>query len=606
MPFDGGASKQILRGVRRGDAPTLNPKFETSVPQRKADLRREARSLALQQLRERLVLPLVGLLLLAGLLVAAWLISRDQRGGDAATQLAPEELAALKSEVDERERNFATLVQRKARISEEDLGELDAAVTAQERLVALAGITAAETARLDALRTRLHIYRAERLRETSLQLEKDAEAARAAGNPAAAIAKLSEALSQERMIREKWMLSNLEDNGRIARLDIRLRRMQADPIWEKGRQLERDADAALREGRLPDAERLLAEAVEMERDYAMRFRDVRGTEVDRVDRLLRKLETVRSTAAKVRLEELARSAAAAEAAREWQRASELWGEAARGMEALIAAFPQSSHADRKASVDFTRRQSLALAMPEVERFRSGMEEVRAQLRKGDTAQAGVLASTLSARLGLLLQKFPEALSEADPDRRQLGVIRERAGTLALVRDAFFSQLAPLPGSPGRRILRTEVPQSLYVAVTGSNPSAKRDPSLPVESLSYAEAEEFTRRLGWLTGLRVRLPRQEEHLAAHGDLSRRLPSQEAWTIDTSDGRVRPVGSSQANPAGIHDLVGNVAEWILAEEAGPSAVVAGGDAQSAPPEGVPLDLVGRGEASRLRGFRVVVEP
>lgn len=584
----------------------MNPKFETSVPQRKADLRREARALALQQLRDKLLLPLFGLLLLVGLLAAAWVVSQDQRTGPAGATLTPEELASLKSEVDERERNFATLVQRKARINEEDLGELEAAVAAQERLVALAGLSAAETARLDTLRTRLHVYRAERLRELSLALEKAAEADRSAGKPDEAVAKLAEALSHERMIRERWMLSNLEDNGRIARLDIRLRRMQADPLWEKGRQLERSADVALREGRLPDAEKSLAEAIDLERDYAMRFRDVRGTEVDRVDRLQRKLETVRSTAAKVGVEELARSAAAAEAAREWARAAELWSSASRGMEDLIARFPQSSHADRKVSVDYARRESLALAMPEVERFRSGMEEIRAQLRKGDTAQAGVLASALSSRLALLLQRFPEALAPEDADRRQLEAVRERSGTLALVRDSFIGQLAPLPGGQGRRILRTEVPQSLYVAVTGSNPSAKRDPALPVESLSHAEAEEFARRLGWLTGFRVRLPRQEEHLAAHGDLARRVPADEAWTIDTSDGRVRPVGTSKPNPAGIHDLVGNVAEWLQTESAGPSAVVAGGDAQSAPAEGVPLELVGRGEASRLRGFRVVVEP
>lgn len=562
--------------------------------------------MALQQLRDKLLLPLFGLLLLVGLLAAAWVVSQDQRTGPAGATLTPEELASLKSEVDERERNFATLVQRKARINEEDLGELEAAVAAQERLVALAGLSASETARLDMLRTRLHVYRAERLRELSLALEKAAEADRAAGKPEAAVAKLAEALSHERMIRERWMLSNLEDNGRIARLDIRLRRMQADPLWEKGRQLERSADAALREGRLPDAEKSLAEAIDLERDYAMRFRDVRGTEVDRVDRLQRKLETVRSTAAKVGVEELARSAAAAEAAREWARAAELWSAASRGMEDLIARFPQSSHADRKVSVDYARRESLALAMPEVERFRSGMEEIRAQLRKGDIAQAGVLASALSSRLALLLQRFPEALAPEDADRRQLEVIRERSGTLALVRDSFVGQLVPLPGGQGRRILRTEVPQSLYVAVTGANPSAKRDPALPVESLSHAEAEEFARRLGWLTGFRVRLPRQEEHLAAHGDPARRVPADEAWTIDTSDGRVRPVGTSKPNPAGIHDLVGNVAEWLQAESAGPSAVVAGGDAQSAPAGGVPLELVGRGEASRLRGFRVVVEP
>jgi tetratricopeptide (TPR) repeat protein len=584
----------------------LNPKFEISSPQRKADLQREARTLAIQQLKDRLLLPLVALFLLLGLLTAAWVISNDQRGSTAGSTLTPEEFAALKAEVDERERNFSTLVQRKARINEEDLGELEAAVSAQEKILTAAGTNAADTARLDSLRTRLHIYRAERLRESSNQLEKESDAARAAGQIDVAVTKLAEALSLERMIRAKWMLSNLEDNGRIARLDIRLRRMQADPLWEKGRKLEGDADVALREGRFTEAETLLAEAIELEADFAMRFRDVRGTEVDRGDRLQRKLETVRSTSLKVALDDIARSAGAAEAARDWPRAAQLWISASKAMDNLITQFPQSAHADRKVSIDYARRESFALSMPEVERFRSGMEEVRELLRKGDTAQAGVVASTLSARLNILLKRFPEALLPADPDRRQLEVIRERSSTLALVRENFISQLVPLPGGQGKRILRTEVPQSLYVAVMGSNPSAKRDPALPVESLSHGEAEIFAQRLGWLTGFRVRLPRQAEHLAAQGDSSRRLPADEAWTIDTSDSRVRPVGTSKPNPQGIHDLVGNVSEWLLAESDAPTVVVAGGDAQSAPGAGVPLDFVGRGETSRLRGFRVVTEP
>jgi tetratricopeptide (TPR) repeat protein len=584
----------------------LNPKFEISSPQRKADLKREARALAIQQLKDRLFLPLIALFLLLGLLTAAWVISKDQRGSTAESTLTPEEFTALKAEVDERERNFSTLVQRKARISEEDLGELEAAVSAQEKLLSASGTNAADTARLDNLRTRLHVYRAERLRESSNQLEKESDAARAAGQMDVAVTKLAEALSLERMIRAKWMLSNLEDNGRIARLDIRLRRMQADPLWEKGRKLEGDADVALREGRFAEAEALLAEAIVLETDFAMRFRDVRGTEVDRVDRLQRKLETVRSTSLKVELDDIARSAGAAEAARDWPRAAQLWISASKAMDNLIARFPQSAHADRKVAVDYARRERLALSMPDVERFRSGMEEVRELLRKGDTAQAGVVASTLSARLSILLKSFPEALLPADPDRRQLDVIRERSSTLALVRENFISQLVSLPGGQGKKILKTEVPQSLYVAVMGSNPSAKRDPALPVDSLSHGEAEVFAQRLGWLTGFRVRLPRQAEHLAAQGDPSRRLPADEAWTIDTSDSRVRPVGTSKPNPQGIHDLVGNVGEWLFAESDSPTVVVAGGDAQSAPGAGVPMDLVGRGETSRLRGFRVVTEP
>ena len=236
-----------------------------------------------------------------------------------------------------------------------------------------------------------------------------------------------------------------------------------------------------------------------------------------------------------------------------------------------------------------------------------MEEVRTRLREGEISQAGAVAASAAARLDVLVRQFPEALGAEDPDRRQLAVLQERLSNLAIVREIFVTQLVALPAHPGRRILRTEVNQALYQAVMGANPSAKRDPALPAESMDHGQATEFARRLGWLTGLNVRLPSPEELAAAHQAEGRAIPADEAWTLDTSDGRVRPVGTSKANPAGIHDLLGNVAEWALPAAAGPRAPVVGGDAQSVP-EGsyLPVDQVAKGETSRLRGFRVVVTP
>ena len=140
---------------------------------------------------------------------------------------------------------------------------------------------------------------------------------------------------------------------------------------------------------------------------------------------------------------------------------------------------------------------------------------------------------------------------------------------------------------------------------GTNPSARRDPAFPVESLDYGQAEDFARRLGWLTGLQVRLPLTEELVAAHQADGRAIPSAEAWTLDTAEGKVRPAGTSRPNPAGIHDLRGNVAEWAMAQDGSPTAPVVGGDAQSIPEgQALGVDRVGKTETSRLRGFRVVV--
>jgi len=595
----------------------VNPKFETSRSERRMDLRKEARRHRLKRLADRLILPLAALLLITGLLTAAWYVSNDQRTKGPEVKLSEQELADMKAEVDDHEQAFSTLVQRKARITEEDLEELEQAVAAQERYADAAGNQNVDTNRLDALRTRLHIYRAEAIREQTTKLEAEAVAtaeradkARARGADytelsAQAAELLKQALAGEEEISRKWVLSNLDDPGRRARLDIRLRRMEADPIWEKGRQLERDAEAAVTAGDLPAAEKALGEALALEHDYAMRFRDVRATEYDREERLQRKLDTVRSLAAKYIVDEQVRQAQAYEASREWAKAAASWKGATDAQLDLINRFPQSVHANRSLAEGYSAAQALATAMPEVEYFRNGMAAVRDLLRKGDTAQAAVQVSALSARVDILCQKFPKALPEADDDRRQLNAIRERASSLGLIREALGNQLIALPGK-SRKLLRTEVSQALYTAVMGNNPSARREPDRPVESLTYEEAARFCTRLGWLTGLKVRLPDGEDYLAAQGDPGRKPDPEEAWTIDTSDGQVRPVATSKANPLGFFDLCGNVAEWVRSDDGQATATVAGRDAQSVVETNMPFAQVNRREASRLRGFRIAVDP
>lgn len=596
----------------------MNPKFESSRPSRRVDLRREASNLRWRQWRDRLVLPLALVLLVAGAMTAAWFVTADQRSSGPDERFTPQQLAAMKAKVDEHEQNFTTLVQRKARINEEDLAELETAVAALEDYAEAAGNQPVDTNRLENMRTRLHVYRAERCRERSNQLEAQstqlserADKARALGQPseedeAKAIALLRQALDAEKEIRAKWVLSNLDDPGRRARLDIRLRRMEAGPIWEKGRALERAADDAAAAGDYPAAEKSLTEALVIEQDYALRFRDVKATEFDREARLQRKLDTVRSSAAKAVIDEQVRQAQACETAREWTKAAGHWRAATEGQLDLINRFPQSAHASRAQAEGFAAAQAQALAMPEVEHFRMGMVAVRDLLRAGDTTQAAVQASALAARVEILCRQFPKSLPEADPDRLQLAAIRERGASLGIIRESLVSQLVALPGGKNRRMLRTEVPQALYTAVMGSNPSARREPGRPVESLTYEEAERFCVRLGWLTGFKVRLPDEADYQAAMGDLGRKVPPEEAWTLDTSDGQVRPVATARPNPLGFHDLCGNVAEWVRSADGQAIVSVAGGDAQSAPEAGLPLGRAEKTEVSRLRGFRVVVEP
>ncbi len=582
------------------------------------DLKKEARDHRIRRLREKLTLPLIIFGLIGGLMAVAVYITSNQRGSNPETRLSSQDLTKLKVEVEEHEKNFTTLVQKKAKITDEDLGELESAVEKQDKYVAATGGTPAETSRLENLRTRLHVYRGERLREETTKLEADANKlieeitkARLQKKPteeasASAVKLLRRALDLETEISQKWVLSNLDDPGRRARLDSRMRRLEADPLWQKGRRLEQEAETAAAAGNFTAAEEALKEAIQIEQNYTLRFRDVRATEFDREEKLRRKLDTIRSMLAKSAIDEIVRQAHAEEAARQWQSAAKSWKAAIDAQANLAKAYPQSSYAARSIAEGYTVSLTQVLAMPEVEAFRADMAKLRDLLRDGEVAKASALGSDLSIRADALTRKFPSALTEQDPDKQQLVFIRQRSASLAVIREAVVKQLITLPARKNVRLLRTEVPQSLYVAVMGVNPSAKRDATCPVESITYEDAEKFCTRVAWLTGLKVRLPDAEDYLAAQGDAGRQTPADEAWTIDTSDGQVRAVGTTKANPLGFSDLCGNVAEWVRSSDNSVNVTLAGGDAQSAPSTTFPFVQVNRREASRLRGIRLAVDP
>lgn len=116
----------------------------------------------------------------------------------------------------------------------------------------------------------------------------------------------------------------------------------------------------------------------------------------------------------------------------------------------------------------------------------------------------------------------------------------------------------------------EVTQAQWQAVMGSNPSASKGDTLPVEQVSWDDAQEFLRRLNARErGVTYRLPTEAEwEYAARaestgrwsfGDDASRL-GQYAWYGDNAGGRTHPVGQKQPNAWGLYDMHGNVWEWV----------------------------------------------
>ncbi len=126
------------------------------------------------------------------------------------------------------------------------------------------------------------------------------------------------------------------------------------------------------------------------------------------------------------------------------------------------------------------------------------------------------------------------------------------------------------------IARYEVPQNLWEAVMGGNPSRWKGPRNSVEMLSYDEATEFCRKVtGRLRdaqligpGPAVRLPSEAEwEYAARAGTSTRYSfgddlqdlDAHAWHTGNAAGNDPPVGAKRPNAWNLYDVHGYLWEW-----------------------------------------------
>ncbi len=116
--------------------------------------------------------------------------------------------------------------------------------------------------------------------------------------------------------------------------------------------------------------------------------------------------------------------------------------------------------------------------------------------------------------------------------------------------------------------KTEVTQGQWRAVMGNNPShfSSCGDTCPVEQVNRDDIKEFIRKLNAKTGKLYRLPSEAEwEYACRGGAQQEYCGGDnldsvAWYGNNSGSSTRPVATKQANAFGLHDMSGNVWEWV----------------------------------------------
>jgi len=214
--------------------------------------------------------------------------------------------------------------------------------------------------------------------------------------------------------------------------------------------------------------------------------------------------------------------------------------------------------------------------------------------------------------------FKKAVTEKQKKTRMVTKTRT-VTTSSSGKEVTYFEFCPIPAQE-YYLGKYPVTQQQWEAVMGDNPSHFKGGTLPVETVSWDDAQLFIQKLNQLSGKKnYRLPTEEEWEYAcragttteyyFGDDESQL-GEYAWYDGNSGQTTHPVGQKKPNGWGLYDMAGNVWEWTDSwyDSSRSRRVLRGGgwDGGAACCRSASRDSYAPGDRSSFVGFRLVFVP
>lgn len=409
------------------------------------------------------------------------------------------------------------------------------------------------------------------------------------------------ALQLQRAINTGAAASRYKNYVREAEIERALTSLRVYPLHTEKEAAMEKARTAMAESRWTDALAAYTAARDALAKINQDFARTRYANIAEFDRIEGEIASLNASSVAREIDEFEKRGDEAERAGDAAAAGEAYTQALTRQQQINQVFSKSrfvSSARIEAlEVKLQTARSTPIAVELARLDRSISEDLRGR-RVVAAAEALPAALALTERLST---EYPKSRYVDGALRIKLSYLGLKRLELRSLQEAVFDRLLPMAGVSDRLLSGTETPQGLYQAVMNTNPSRNPGRAMPVDSVSWNDAQEFCTRLGWILGLKVRLPSEEEFRLALGGDAGEVRSA------AGTGVVGPTDAARPNGNGYRDLLGNLAEWLEAPAAASRSRLVGGSYLDTPEAiaKVPTEELPKTERARHIGFRVVVE-